>query len=64
VVVNKIIFYLDIMETDTIIIIVLLSLLGCGIIGVGVYLIIDYIQKNKKQSSYRRQSHQKNSKKK
>ena len=40
------------MENDTIIVIVLLSLLGCGIIGVGIYLIINYIQKNKKQSPY------------
>jgi len=47
VVVNEIIFYLDIMETNTIIVIVLLSILGCGIIGVGIYLIITFIKKNK-----------------
>ena len=47
-----------------IIMIVILSLFGCGIIGVGIYLIVDYIQKNKKQSPYRHPSHQKKSKKK
>jgi hypothetical protein len=52
VVVSNIIFYLDIMENDTIIVILLLSLLGCGIIGVCIYIIIDYIRKNKKQSLY------------
>ena len=35
-------FYLDNMETNTIIIIVLISLICCGIIGVVIYLIIKF----------------------
>ena len=35
------------METNMIIMIVLLSLLGCGIIGVGIYLIVEFAKKNK-----------------
>jgi hypothetical protein len=47
VVVSEILFYLDIMETNTIVVIVLLSILGCGIIGVGIYLIVEFSKKNK-----------------
>jgi len=35
------------METKMNVMIVLLSLFGCGIIGVGIYLIIDFSNKNK-----------------
>ncbi len=35
------------METNTIVVIVLLSLLGCGIIGVIIYLIVEFSKKNK-----------------
>jgi len=52
--VSKILFYLDIMESDTIVVIVLLSLLVCGIIGVGIYLIVEYIRKNNKQRPYQK----------
>ena len=34
------------METNMIVIIVLLSLLGCAIIGVGIYLIITFTKKD------------------
>lgn len=34
------------METNTIVVIVLLSLLGCAIIGVGIYLIITFTKKD------------------
>jgi hypothetical protein len=47
VVVSEILFYLDIMETNMIIVIVLLSLLVCGIIGVVIYLIVEFSKKNK-----------------
>ena len=47
VVVSEILFYLDIMETNIIIVIVLLSLIGCGIIGVVIYLIVEFSKKNK-----------------
>ena len=40
------------METNTIIIIVLLSIIACGIIGVGIYLIITFTKKNKNPSPY------------
>ena len=33
------------METNTIVVIVLLSILGCGIIGVGIYLIVEFSKK-------------------
>jgi hypothetical protein len=43
VVVSEILFYLDIMETNTIVVIVLLSILGCGIIGVVIQFIYDKV---------------------
>ena len=39
------------METNTIIIIVFISLLGCVIIGVGIYLIVEFAKKNKNNTN-------------
>jgi hypothetical protein len=38
------------METNTIVVIVLLSLLGCGIIGVIIYLIVEFSKKKENPS--------------
>ena len=42
------------MDTNTIIIIVILSLLGCGIIGVGIYLIIKFTKKGGGGGNYKK----------